>query len=116
MTLPHDHDIQNELLKLLAAQPEGKMHCNDVYRVLAAKFPMLTKSEIEDLYQNSLSHWANRVQFAVLHLRNQGWVLHHTMAGGKGLWAISEKGRAWLVDAPKIAEAALKELESFGKS
>ena len=97
-------------MDLLEKTPGGKMHCNDVYRELAKRFPELTKEEKEDPYQTSLSHWANRVQFAVLHMKKQGWLLHHTVAGGKGIWAISDKGREWLVEAPKAAKKALLEL------
>ena len=111
MSIPHDHAIQYSLLRLLEQQLDGKMHCNDVYRILAEQFPQLTRSELEDPYQNSLSHWANRVQFAVLHLRNEGLVLHHTVAGGRGIWAISAAGREWLARLPD-ADELLKELGS----
>lgn len=112
MALPHDQTIQIELLELLAAQPEGKMHCNDVYKVLAKRFPKLTERELTEPYQTSQSHWANRVQFAVMHLKEQGLMLHHTMAGGIGIWGISEKGRKHIKKLEKACEDLLKDLGS----
>jgi 5-methylcytosine-specific restriction enzyme A len=112
MTIPHEHEIQYALMCLLEGQPEGKMHCNDVYRVLAEQYPQLTRAELEDPYENSISHWANRVQFAVMHLKDQGLILHHTVGGGRGIWAISVAGREWLSRIPN-ADELLKELGSM---
>jgi hypothetical protein len=74
MALPNDENIQTELLRLLSTAPEGRMHCRDAYRILATEFPRLTKQELQDPYVSSLGHWANRVQFARLHLVEKGWV------------------------------------------
>ncbi|MBI5786735.1 MAG: winged helix-turn-helix domain-containing protein [Rhodocyclales bacterium] len=112
MSIPNDHAIQVFLLQLLEQSLDGKMHCNDAYWLLARQFPQLTTAELHDPYQNSLSHWANRVQFAVLRLKEQALMLHHTVAGGKGIWAISEKGRAWLATLPN-ADELLAELLAF---
>lgn len=111
MAIPHDDHIQYALLELLAFQPGGKMQSMDVYQDLAQRFPQLTEGDLHDKYRNSVSHWANRVQFAVLHMRKQGWLLHDSVAGERGLWTITEKGRRWLAEAPKISENLLKELE-----
>jgi hypothetical protein len=64
MSLPHDQDIQVAILRLLASAPKGTMHCQDVYRILAQEFPELTYEELWEPYRRSVSHWANRVQFA----------------------------------------------------
>ncbi len=45
MALPHDEEIQAELLRLLADAPHGRMHCQDIYEDLARRFPCLTKDE-----------------------------------------------------------------------
>jgi len=110
MAIPGDLAIQISLLDLLASKSDGKLHCNDAYRELALRFPQLTKNEREDPYQNSLSHWANRVQFAVLHLRRQGLILHHTVAGGRGIWAISESGRQSVAETTQAVAETLKGL------
>lgn len=109
MAIPGDQDIQYYLMHLLVGQADGKMHCNDVYSALAEQFPQLTRDERKDPYANSVSLWANRVQRAVQHLRENGMVLHHTMAGGKGIWAVSEVGRQWLSSLPD-GDELLKEL------
>jgi len=85
MAQPNDEDVQTELLRLLSIAPEGRMHCRDVYLTLAAKFPRLTKHELEDPYRSSISHWANRVQFARLHLVEKGWVHRPATGGGRAI-------------------------------
>jgi hypothetical protein len=93
MALPNDEDIQVRLLELLAVAPGGQMHCNDVYRAVAKRFPLLSRAELEHPYRSSLSHWANRVQFARLHLVHKGLLLRPYSGGGRGYWAISPQGR-----------------------
>jgi len=113
MTLPHDEDIQTELLRLLSKAPKGRMHCQEVYVVLAKHFPKLTKDETTVPYKNSVSHWANRVQFARQHLVTKGWLLHTTMSGGRGYWAISEKGRNTVIQLQELGKTLLAELEAI---
>jgi len=91
MALPGDHDIQFLLMHLLLEQKTKKMQCADVYTKLAESFPQLTWDEKSVPYQNSRSHWANRVQFAVLHLRRKGWLLPPALSG-RGVWEVSVKG------------------------
>ena len=93
MALPHDEDVQDALLKLLATASEGRMQCRDIYRLLAEQFPRLTADELEVPYRNSVSHWANRVQFARLHLVRKGWILRPSSGGGRGYWTLSAGGR-----------------------
>ena len=113
MALPHDESIQIQLLRLLAGATHGRMHCNDVYRILAKYFPMLTRAECEDPYQSSLSHWANRVQFARLHLVNRGLILRPYAGAGRGYWEISAKGREALADWDTTAAKVMAELEAL---
>ena len=114
MALPHDEDIQTDLLRLLSIAPEGSMHCRDVYRKLAKNYSHLSHDELTLPYRNSLSHWANRVQFARLHLVKKGWVLPSATGGGRGYWTISPKGRKTLVDLEKLGKKLLAELETPG--
>ena len=113
MGLPHDEVIQTELLRLLARTPKGRMHCQEVYVILAKQFHRLTKDELTVPYRNSVSHWANRVQFARLHLVTKGWFLHSSMSGGRGYWAISEKGRTTITELEALGKKLLAELETM---
>lgn len=97
MTLPNDEVTQFEFLRLLTRAPDGGMHSNDVYKNLAYSFPSLTEDETSVPYQNSQSHWANRGQFARLHLVKKGWLLTVT-GGGRGYWKISPEGRKALTN------------------
>jgi hypothetical protein len=93
MTIPHDEDIKFELLELLDNATDGTMHCNDVYDRLAAKFPELTRVELEEPYRNSKSKWANRVQFARQHCSDEGHIFKFANSRGRGYWTITEAGR-----------------------
>ncbi len=68
MAIPRDEDIQIGLLHLLANDPAGTIHCEDVYHRLASQFPTLTWEELVIPYRASRGHWANRVQWARWHL------------------------------------------------
>lgn len=95
MTIPHDDVIKKELLSLLASASDGRMDVQKIYIKLAKLHPELTEQEKYDRYQNSFSKWANRVQFARLHLVNQG-LIYRAGAGPRavnGIWIITEKGR-----------------------
>ena len=111
MALPHDSEIQMGLLRLLADAQDGSMYCADVYRALAEQFPELTEDEVTIRYRNAVSHWANRVQFARLHLVKQGWLLPPYVAGDRGFWTITRAGRQWLLEMAQIAEKMLEELD-----
>jgi restriction endonuclease Mrr len=98
MTIPHDDIIKYSLLKLLDNALNGTMHCNDVYKELAKEFPMLTHSELNDPYRSSLSHWANRVQWAREHLAKQGYILRPRNGAMRSYWSITESGQRALHD------------------
>jgi hypothetical protein len=92
MALPSDDEICYALMALLRERFPGRMHCTDVYQHLEREFPQLTWDDTRLPYQNSRSHFANRVQFAVLHLRQQGWLMRPSVSG-RGYWELSKK--AW---------------------
>jgi len=112
MALPHDEEIQAELLRLLADASHGRMHCQDIYEELARRFPYLTEDEKNVPYRNSVSHWANRVQFARLHLVDKGWLLHASM-NGRAVWAVSDNGRTAILELDQLGESALAELDAL---
>ena len=112
MALPDDQSLQIELLRLLSRAPDGRMHCNDVYQELAKLYPQLTREEREAPYRSSLSHFANRVQFARLHLVNKGYLLRPFSGGGRGHWAIAAAGRKAIATIEDLSVRLLAELES----
>jgi hypothetical protein len=113
MALPSDTQIQWQLMSLLASVPDGQMHCRDVYTALAARFPTLTVDELTVPYGSSISHWANRVQFARLHLVNKGWLLRPHSGDGRGYWKVSAEGRKAFADECVALEALLAEIQAL---
>src|SRR5882762_5521061 len=112
MALPHDHDIQYQLLLLLDEAPDGTMHCQDIYRELATRFPQLTPDDVEVPFANSCSHWANRGQWARHHLLLQGHLVPQYLTG-RGFWTISDGGRAYVRDVIQRAHQLLRELDDL---
>ena len=96
MALPHEDSIKNEMLKLLSNSLGGKMDCGRVYAELAECFPEVTPDERNRRYRNSLSKWANRIQFARLHCVLSGYVFRPRGYRDRGIWAITEAGRAYV--------------------
>lgn len=107
--LPHDDDIQLQTAYLLDTTVGGRLHCQDVYKLLAKSFPNLTSEETTAPYRRSVSHWANRVQFARLHMIRKGWLLDPSISG-RGIWAISEEGRRAVAASKATADRLLRQL------
>ena len=94
MSIPDDDTIQRELLSLIAGSPERRVLAAAAYEQLAQLHPELTHEERTQRYRNSVSKWANRVQFARLHLANRG-LLYRAGVGpsaAHGYWVITPKG------------------------
>lgn len=116
MAIPDDHIIQEELLELLASSPGGRLNVRSIYSQLANLHPELTDQEKNQQYENSLSKWANRVQFARLHLVQSG-LLFRADAGpnpARGVWIITEKGRKWSEE--KRRQRNIASLENLEKT
>ena len=113
MAIPNDERIQWELMSLLLSAPNAQMHCQDVYRRLAAKFPELTDDEQNVPYRDSQSHWANRVQWARQHLVDKGWLLRPYSADGRGYWKVSAKGRKALADRSADIDRMMVEIAAL---
>ena len=98
MAIPHDDTIQREILELLDGAPDGRMHLREVYDRLARLHPELTADERYLKYQHSLSEWANRVQFARLHLVGRGFVFRAGAGPNpqRGFWIITDSGREYV--------------------
>lgn len=94
VTIPHDQDIQDALIEHLFNSPDRRSHAQECYSALAQRFPALTSAEVDEPYRSSVSKWANRVQFARLHLVNQGY-LYRATAGpspSRGVWILTAAG------------------------
>jgi len=111
MAIPNDAIIQEELLRLLGSSPDHRLHASEAYKTLADLHPELTSAELTDPYRNSVSHWANRVQFARLHLVNRG-LLYKAGAGPRprsGVWILTERGRERALDRASEREREVRE-------
>ncbi len=116
MSIPNDNIIQDELLKLLYNSEKKMLHCNIVYDELAKLFPELTVEEKTRKYRESKSKWANRVQFARLHLVNYGLLLSGRETNKRGYWKISILGENYtknLLIKPDIPNKVLNEIDEI---
>lgn len=91
--IPNDEEIKRELIAYLLDRPGRRASASQCYEALAERFPSLTYDEMRLKYQNSVSKWANRVQFARLHLVQSG---HLYRAGegpspSPGVWILTPK-------------------------
>lgn len=94
MAIPDDDTIQRELLSLIASRLEKRVLAAAAYEQLAQLHPELTHEERTQRYRNSVSKWANRVQFARLHLANRGFLYRAGFGpnASPGYWIITPKG------------------------
>lgn len=113
MALPSDDSIQFELMLLITSAPDGEMHCRDVYRALEKSYPQLTEDEKTVPYRTSVSHFANRVQFAREHLAQKGWMLRPHAGSGRGMWKVSSRGKAEFAKLRVRGDELLAELEAL---
>jgi hypothetical protein len=94
MVIPNDRAIKAELLKYLVRRPGYRAHAQQCYAALEPLFPDLTHEEISERYQTSVSKWANSVQFARLHLVNDGLIYRagEGPSPSKGVWILTPAG------------------------
>lgn len=87
--------MQQELLSFLAAEPDAQASVWRVYEQLALLHPELTEPEKTEHYRSSKSKWANRVQFARLHLVNSGLLFraNATPNTPRNYWSLTPKGQ-----------------------
>lgn len=91
--IPNDEEIQKALISYLLDRPGRRASAGQCYEALAELFPELTWDEVNLKYQNSVSKWANRVQFARLHLVQSG-DLYRAGEGpnpSTGVWILTPK-------------------------
>ena len=112
MAIPHDDVLQIQVGCLLLDCENDVPHCNDVYAKVGAIFPILTKDELTIRFGNSISHFANRVQWARKHLVEDGFMEPHYLSG-RGYWKLTAKGRAHFLQMRQQAEELLRELDQL---
>lgn len=121
MSIPHDSVIQSQLLKLLSKSEDGTMKTSSVYDELAELFPELSDKEVNNKFQNSVSQFANRVQFVRLHCVERGLIysLDNPESFGYGYWTITQKGREYIqkyltkTKEEKLKDIIQNDIESF---
>ena len=114
MPIPADEVLQSELLAFLAAEPNVRATVWRVYEQLALRHPEVTEVERTQKYRNSASLWANRVQFARLHLVNKGMLYREKGApdAPRNHWKLTPAGIAAAKErqpAPETADAQVAE-------
>jgi restriction system protein len=86
--MPPQKDIDLPLLKALAAMG-GKGAARDVYKAVEEFFPQLTDADRSETLPSGGSRWTNRIQWVRQALVDRG----ELTGAGRGIWAITDKGR-----------------------
>jgi len=109
MAIPSEKDIELPLLQEIEAAG-GEAKPSDLYDKVAKHFPQLTLADQEARHPRSgLPIWRNRVQWARQHLVNKGEI----DASTRGIWKITEKGRARIGAIPRPAPPRHLTLPTF---
>jgi restriction system protein len=98
--MPKQAEIEIPLLKVIAGLENGQGRPHDIYPLLEKWFPSLTKQDMEERLESGTPKWTNRVQWVRQALLTKG----ELASPERGLWAITEKGRARLAVAGKSVE------------
>lgn len=105
MAFPRQSEVEVPLLTALAEEG-GSAKPRDVYARVAAHFPHLTPEEQEERLENTpgARKWWNLVQWVRQHLVETGEIDGST----RGLWTITDKGRARLTATPRRAPGSIR--------
>jgi len=96
MAIPSTKDIELPLLQEIEAAG-GEAKPSELYNKVARHFSQLTSADQKVIHPRSgLPIWRNRVQWARQHLVNKGQI----DASIRGIWKITDKGRAKLGVVP----------------
>lgn len=98
MSIPNEKDIMNDLLVLLCNSPDGTLRPQEAYSKLSECYPQLTLEEKKGKYKNSISKFANTVQFARELAAKYGFIYRpdDSDSPGRGYWKITEPGRRYV--------------------
>ena len=109
MAIPSEKDIELPLLQEIEAAG-GEARPADLYDKVARHFPQLTLADQKVRHPRSgLLIWTNRVQWSRQHLVNKGEI----DASTRGIWKITEKGRARIGAIPRPAPPRHLTLPTF---
>jgi restriction system protein len=86
--MPPQKDIDLPLLKALVAAG-GKAPARDVYKAVEEFFPQLTDADRSETLPSGGSRWTNRIQWVRQALVDRG----ELTGAGRGIWAVTDKGR-----------------------
>jgi restriction system protein len=89
--MPPQKNIDLPLLKALVAMG-GKGVARDVYKAVEKFFPQLTDADRSETLPTGGSRWTNRIQWVRQALVDRG----ELTSAGRGIWAVTDKGRARL--------------------
>ncbi len=94
--MPQQRDIDVPLLRALV-RLGGAAPARSVYEEVEKFFPQLTDADRSEALPSGGSRWTNRIQWVRQALVDRG----ELTSAGRGIWAITEKGRARLQREPE---------------
>jgi restriction system protein len=98
--LPTQTEIEVPLLRAIT-KLGGTATPKQIYPVVTDAFPTITPDELAETLQHGEKKWHNRIQWARQRLIDSG----DMESGGRGLWRITDKGRARLNGAVPVPTA-----------
>ena len=102
--IPKDNELQSVILMELYCSQDFALKTDRAYSRVLEYFENISEDAINIVYHGSNSKFENSVQFAVMHLKGEGYIVHHKISGF-GVWKLSERG---------IAEARRHYVETYG--
>lgn len=99
--LPKQREIEMPLLQALV-EIGGQGAPKEIYSLVTAKFPDIREDDLSQRLKSGASKWTNRIQWVRQKLVEKGEI--HSPA--RGLWRITDKGRARLADVGKLEPTA----------
>jgi restriction system protein len=94
--MPQQRDIDLPLLRALV-RLGGAAPARNVYEEVEKFFPQLTDTDRSEALPSGGSRWTNRIQWVRQALVDHG----ELTSAGRGIWAITDKGKARLEREPK---------------
>ena len=88
--IPKEKELKLALLKELYYSKDYSLKTDNAYSMLFEYFD-ITEEEMNVQYQNSPGKFQTDVRYAVRHLKDEGYILHHSNSDF-GIWKLSTKG------------------------
>jgi restriction system protein len=99
--MPQQRDIDLPLLRALV-RLGGQAPARDVYNEVDKFFPQLTDADRSESLPSGGSRWTNRIQWVRQALVDRG----ELTSAGRGIWAITDRGRARLERETQVSTPA----------